>query len=273
MYVKIWQKSSKSVCSIVFYSSSNVKLLALSGFKIGNQIVTDDLIYNVKDAEIVNIRFFHDDGVTVSSTLKIKYKELLNLLPEKIEFDNLGIVIIPAEFPEFEKVPALVLCKSCELKIGLPIAVIGYQSEHKNLALKAGIISSLYTNSKGLSFIQYDGTFKPGNSGAPLLDAESGRVIGIVTNREMGLTKSHRELMEIIDSNLKILKEHEGKPDLIDVDMAQVLFANQSQIKHIAREFFLNATFSIRYALDIGHLIEYLESKMEMDLDTSAFCD
>jgi hypothetical protein len=273
MYTKIWQKSSKSVCAIDFYSSSNVKLMAISGFKIGNQIVTDDLIYNIKDAEIINIRFFQEDGITVFSTVKFNYSEFLDLLPGKSDFDNLGIVIIPAEFPEFEKVPSLVLCKSCELKIGLPIAVIGYQLEHKNLALKAGIISSLYTNSKGLSFIQYDGTLKPGNSGAPLLDAETGRVIGVVTNREMGISKSYKELMEIIDSNLKILKEHEGKPDAIDVDMAQVLFANQSQIKHIAREFFLNATFSIRYALDIGHVVEYLESKMEMDLDTNAFCD
>lgn len=273
MYTKIWQNSCKSVCSIIFYSLSNVKLMAISGFKIGNQIITDDLIYNVKDADIINIKFFQEDGVTVYSSLKIQYKEFLNLLPDKNEFDNLGIAIIPAEFPEFENVPSLLLCKSCELKIGLSIAVIGYQSEHKNLALKTGIISSFYTNSKGLCFIQYDGTLKPGNSGAPLLDIDTGRVIGIATNREMGLSKSYKELMEIIDTNLKILKEHEGKHDLIDVDMAQVLFANQSQIKHIAREFFLNATFSIRYALDIGHLIEYLESKMEMDLDTSAFCD
>jgi hypothetical protein len=159
------------------------------------------------------------------------------------------------------------------LKIGRSIAIVGYQFEHRNLALKVGIISALYTNSKGLCFIQYDGTLKPGNSGAPLLDAENGRVLGVVTNREMGISKSYKELMEIIDSNLRILKEQEGKSELFDVDLAQVLHANQSQIKHITREFFLNATFSIRYALEIGHVIEYLETKMEVDPDSNAFCD
>jgi hypothetical protein len=273
MYTKIWQKCYGSVCAIDFYSAFNVKIMAISGFKAGNQIVTDDMIYNVKDAEKTEIRFFLDDGVSTSASVKLSYIQLLQLLPEKSEFDKLGIAIIPADFPEFEKVPSLVLCKACDMKIGRSIAVIGYQVEHKNLALKAGIVSAHYTNSKGLCFIQYDGTLKPGNSGAPLVDVESGRVLGVVTNREMGLSKSYKELMEIIDANLKVLKEQEGKSNFVDVDLAQVLYANQSQIKHITREFFLNATFSIRYALEIGHVVEYLETKLELDLDTIAFCD
>jgi hypothetical protein len=273
MYTKIWQKSCKSVCAIDFLSSSNLKVLGLSGFRIGNQIVTDDSIYSVKDAEKVEIRFFLEDGVSVYASVKRNYPEFLELLPIKSEFEKLGFAIIPADFPEFENVPSLILCKSCELKIGLSIAVIGYQFEHRNLALKSGIISALYTNGKGLSFIQYDGTLKPGNSGAPLLDVATGRVLGIVTNREMGFSKPYKELMDIIDSNLKVLKEQEGKSELYDVDLAQVLFANQSQIKHITREFFLNATFSIRYALEIGHVVEYLETKMELDTDSNAFCD
>lgn len=273
MYTKIWQKSCKSVCAIEFYSSSNLKVMGISGFKIGNQIVTDDLIYNVKDAEVVEIRFFLEDGISEFTSRRIEYPLLLSLLPEKSEFDKLGIVIIPIDFPEFDKVPSLLLCKSCEIVIGRSIAVIGYQFEHRNLALKSGIISALFTNNKSLSYIQYDGTLKPGHSGAPLLDIETGNVIGVVTNKELGFTKSFRELMEIIDSNLKVLKEQEGKSDLINVDLVQVLFANQSQIKHITREFFLNATFSIRYALEIGHVVEYLETKMDLDLDVSAFCD
>jgi hypothetical protein len=273
MYTKIWQKSCKSVCAIEFYSASHVKVMGMSGFKIGNQIITDDLIYNVKDAEIIEIRFFDEDGISDFCSLKIGYSELLKLLPEKSDFDNLGIAVFSPDFPEFEKVPSLLLCKSCELKIGRSICAIGYQFEHRNLALKSGIISALFTSNKGLSFIQYDGALRPGHSGAPLLDVATGNVIGVVTNKELGFTKSFRELMEIIDSNLKVLKEQEGKTDKADVDLVQVLYANQSQIKHITREFFLNATFSIRYALEIGHVVEYFETKMELDLDMNSYCD
>ena len=247
--------------------------MSLSGFKIGNQIITDDLVYVLKEAGEVRIRFFIEDGITEYASVRISYAEFLNLIPEKSEFDNLGIAIIPADFPELDEVPSLLLCKSCELKIGLSVAAIGYQFEHKNLAIKPGIISSHYTNSKGLSFIQYDGTIKPGNSGAPLLDAESGRVLGVVMNKEMGFVKAYKDLMEIIDSNLKVLKEQEGKSKFFDVDLAQVMFASQSQIKHIAREFFLNATVRVGFALEIGHVVEYLETKMELDFESSAFCD
>jgi len=273
MYTEIWQKSFRSVCAIDFFSSSNVKVMSISGFKIGNQIVTDDMIYTVKDAQQVHIRFFLEDGIKEFKTVKFAYSELIKLLPEKNEFDKLGIAIIPTDFPEFDTVPSLVLCKSCNLNIGRSIAVIGYQVEHKNLALKPGIISSFYTNSKGLSFIQYDGTIKPGNSGAPLLDLESGNVLGVVLNKEMGFVKSYKELLEIIDLNLKVLKEQEGKHNIHDVDMAQVLSANQNQIKHILQDFFQNATVRVGFALEIGHVLEYLETKMELDLDSNAFPD
>jgi hypothetical protein len=83
MYTKIWQKSCKSVCAIDFYSVSNVKVMAVSGFKSGNQIVTDDLIYTIKDAEKVEIRFFLEDGVSVYASVKLLYSQLLKSLPQK----------------------------------------------------------------------------------------------------------------------------------------------------------------------------------------------
>lgn len=247
--------------------------MAISGFRIGNQIISDDMIYNVKDAVRTEIRFFQEDGISVYTSLSIPYYDFLNLLPEKSEFDHLGIVIIPADFPEFANVPSLSFCQSCNPSIGRSIVVTGYQVEHNNLALKTGIISSNYSNSKGLSFIQYDGTVKPGNSGCPLIDVETGTVLGVVMNKEMGFVKSYKELVDIIDSNLAVLKEQEGKSKFFDVDLAQVLSANQNQIKHIAREFFLNATVRVGFALEIGHVIECLDSRMEVDSDKSNSCD
>jgi hypothetical protein len=273
MYTEIWQKCCRAVCSIDFFSSSNIKVMSISGFKAGSQIITDDMIYQVRDADSVQINFYQDDGTTPYASHKLSYANLMELLPAKDEFDNLGIVAIPNDFPEFSDVPTLHLCKSCEVRIGQSIAVIGYQVEHHNLALKPGTISSHYKNSKGLSFIQYDGTIKPGNSGAPLLDYQTGSVLGVVLNKEMGFVKSYKELNEIIDTNLKFLKEQEGKANLFDVDLAQVLSANQKQIKHILREFFLNATVRVGFALEIGHVVECLESKSDIDIDSGCACD
>lgn len=273
MYKNIWQKSCRSVCSINIISSSNIILLSISGFRFGNQIITDDMIYDVKEAEKILIEFFKEDGNTVYSSLKMDYHEFLKLLPRKREFDRLGFVLIPAEFKEFEKVPSLSLCKSCESQIGMSIAVIGHQIEHNNMAIKTGIISSSFKNSKGHSFIQYDGTVIPGFSGSPLLDASSGDVLGVIMNKEMGFVKSYKELMDIIDLNLKTLKLQEGKTNFLDLDISQVLSANQNQMKHIVKEFFLNATVRVGFALEIGHVVEYLESRMDIDSEQRTFCN
>ena len=245
----------------------------MSGFKYGNQIITDDKVYNVKDAVRMEIRFFQDDGDTESKSVSMDYSGFLKLLPEKSEFDHLGIAVIPADFDQFRQIPSLCLCKSCDVQIGFPVAIIGYQSEYKNLALKTGIISSFYKNSKGLSFIQFDGTVKPGNSGAPLLHLDTGHVIGVLLHREFNNSKSFKEIMEIIDGNLKVLKELEGKSNFFDVDLAQVLYASQSQIKYMAKEFSQNAIIRAGIALEIGHVSEYMETKMELDADTSSSCD
>jgi hypothetical protein len=135
------------------------------------------------------------------------------------------------------------------------------------MALKTGFVSSNHVNDKGLSFIQYDGTIKPGNSGAPLIDA-GGTVLGVVMNKELAISKSYRELTRIIDSNLKVLKEVEGKMKLYDVDPFQVLIASQNQIKHISREFFLNATVKMGLALEMNHIIEYLDGGGIVDFET-----
>jgi len=178
--------------------------LSFTGFKIGKFIVTDDAIYNIKDAEEVVINFYNNDGLTVKSTTTIGYRELINSLPPRKEFDSLGIMMIPDFIGDLSYIPELTLCKSCREEIGRPVCVIGYQYEHKNLALKTGIISSFQMAHQGLSFIQYDGTVKAGNSGAPLFDAETGKVLGIVMNKELAISKSYRELNKIIDSNLSV---------------------------------------------------------------------
>ena len=268
MFRQLWLNSFKAVCSINFYSSSNIEILGVTGFKVGDQIITDDIVFSVKEANHVSILFYKEDGLAISSSKSFDYNEFLSLLPTKNEFGHLGFAIIPGDFKEFSDITGLTFCRTCQSQIGQSVYVIGYQEEYKNIALKTGFVSSNHVNDKGLSFIQYDGTIKPGNSGAPLIDAEQGTVLGVVMNKELAISKSHRELTKIIDSNLKVLKEVEGKMKLYDVDPFQVLIASQNQIKHISREFFLNATVKMGLALEMNHIIEYLDGGSIVDFDT-----
>jgi hypothetical protein len=273
MFRQIWQKSYKSVCSIHFYTSEHIEVIGVTGFKVSNKILTEDTIYSAKDAVEVNIRFYMEDGIAVSASKSLSYKDFLAIIPPKEDFGHLGFAVIPHEFEEFDGIDNLQLYRSCSTQIGQSVSVIGYQSEHKNLALKSGFISSFHVNDKGLGYIQYDGTIKPGNSGAPLIDSECGNVLGIVMNRELPVAKSYRELNRIIDSNLQVLKEFEGRYNLYEIDPIQVLMASQNQIRHISKEFFMNATVKMGLALEIEHVAEYVDGGGAIDQERDQCSD
>lgn len=273
MFRQIWQKSYKSVCSINFFTSEHIEVLGVSGFKVSDKILTESAIYSAKDATDVIIKFYMEDGITINASKSLSYKDFLDLIPPKEDFGNFGFAVIPQDFEEFRGIDNLQLCNSCSNQIGQSVCVIGYQCEHKNLALKTGYISSFHINEKGMQFIQYDGTIKPGNSGAPLIDGEYGNVLGIVMNKELPISKSYRELNRIIDSNLHVLREFEGQFKLYEIDPIQVLIASQNQIRHISKEFFQNATVKMGLALEIEHVFEYLDGGGGLDLETDQSTD
>ena len=267
MYRDIWKNYHKAVCSIEFFGTSGSRTFGLTGFRTGNKIITDDLLYHVKGAKEVRITFYKEDGMTPAAELRMGYNELLYILPDQEDFCDLGFAIIPADFPEFRNTHSLKLCRNCSPSPGLEAVSMAYQNEYNNMSIKSAMVSSYYKNSKGLSFIQYDGTVKQGGSGGPLIEVVNGTVLGIISNKEMSLVKNYSYLSDIVDQNLRVLKGEEGKWQINDIDPIQVLIANQNQIKHISREFFRNSTVRIGFALDIGHLIDYLEGSFEFDFD------
>ncbi len=267
MYRDVWINHHKAVCSIEFYGSSGSHISGLTGFRTGDLIITDDLIYSIIGAKQAAIRFYAEDGLTIVAERKMNYRELLEIIPQKNDFENLGFVAIPADFPEFKNTGSLELSRSRNSSLGLEAVSMAFQTEYRNISIKSALVSSYYRSERGLTYLQYDGTVKPGSSGGPLIDVQSAQVIGIITNKEMKIVKNYHKLMEIIRNNLSLLKEEEGKWQINDIDPIQVLIASQNQIRHVAREFIKNSTVRIGFALEVGHLVELLESAIEYDFD------
>ena len=158
--------------------------------------------------------------------------------------------------------------------VGQPVAVLGHQLEQDNLAIKSGIISSFFLNSEGFNIIQVDCSIKQGNAGSPLICAETHEVIGVIGHRLATLARSYQEMMRIINTNLKVLREAEGKINMEDIDPIQVLIVNQNQIKHMATEFFKTANLRVGFAAEICNLadsfpdqedISTIETEMNVD--------
>ena len=196
--------------------------------------------------------------------MTLPFKEFLKHKVTTSAKFNPGFVLFEIPGKVFKKAPALMCSKRLNYTIGHPIAVLGYQLEQDNLSIKSGIISSLFKHSDGFNSIQVDCTIKQGNAGSPLIDAESLEVIGVIGHRLASMARSYREMMRIINANLKVLKDAEGKINMEDIDPIQVLIANQNQIKHMATEFFKTTNMRVGYAAELCNLADCCPDQEEI---------
>lgn len=256
MYRKVWDNCKASVCAIDFLSKAGTKITTFTGFKVTGYLVTDDVIDKFAKPAGVVLRFA-EDGLNQSLSLRMPFKEFLARKVKTNGRLNPGFVLFDIDKKEFRDIPALKCSKKVNHRIGQPIAVLGYQLDQENLAIKSGIISSLFKSRHGFNTIQVDCTIKQGNAGSPLIDAESYEVMGVIGHRLASLARSYQELMRIMNANLKVLKEAEGKINMEDIDPIQVLIVNQNQIKHMASEFFKTANMRVGYATELCNLADY----------------
>jgi hypothetical protein len=223
------------------------------------------LVYKIDRASEVQIVFMEDDGCTIKASVKISEKDFRLRMVKGIKENIPGFALIDIDLPQFDNIPSIQLSSNKKFKVGSPIAIIGHQMEHNNIAIKTGIVSS-FCKQNGIKYIQFDAAMDRGNSGSPLIDVESGEVVGIVGQRLASLLDNYKRMIQIINNNLALLKEAEGKINMIDIDPIQVLIANQNQIKHIAQEFFKTASIVYGFALDISLISEYFDiAELEKD--------
>ncbi len=256
MFRKIWKDCHRSVCLLSFYSSTGTKIISMTGFKTRNNfLITDEYIHKIKNCEKIEMKFMKKDGYTEFASKKLKMDELKHRIITDTD-ENTAFAAININFSEFESVPSLKLCSSNNNEIGQPIASVGYQIDQENLGIKTGIISSLFKHNNSNYYIQFDSSIKQGNSGSPLINAETGEVIGVVGHRLASITKSYKKMNKIIDNNLSILKKSQGKFNVHEIDPIQVLIANQNQIKYITNEIYKTANMRVGFALEIQHIVD-----------------
>ena len=257
MYRKVWKNCQSSVCSIHYLSKSGTRIITFTGFKIHNFLITDDIVNRFATPEEVMICFTKSDGCTEQSSKVLRYDDFrARIIPMKSNIHP-GFVIIDLDLDEFRDIPSLNCSKKINYEIGHPIAVLGYQLEQDNLAIKGGIISSFYRELDGVNYIQVDCSIRQGNAGSPLIDVETLDVIGVIGHRLAFIAKAYKETMRIINNNLRILKDVEGKFNFNDIDPVQVLIANQNQIKHLANEFFKSANLRVGFAVELCSMIDH----------------
>lgn len=264
-YRNIWKSKHQSIALINFYSENLIKVNSLSGFKVNDYLITDDSALHMKRYNTVEIRFVQADGNRILARKTLTREDFLSLIISDAEGeDKKDFCVVKIDFREFKEIPSLKLSEESDLSVGQPIITMGYGLSEENLAMKAGHISSFHFKNQN-KYIQFDASVKQGNAGSPLIDLETGTVIGVIGHNLTEITQSHKNLEDILNKNIQLLKQYQGRLNIDDIDPVQVLIANQNQVKYIAREIYSMTNVGTGYALPANEINHFFKKNIIME--------
>lgn len=144
---------------------------------------------------------------------------------------------------------------SDQTEIGTQVAFFGFPLEHDNLSIHSGFVSSLYKKRSTL-ILQLDASVNAGNSGGPLIDLETKKVIGIVTRKATGLSEKFNALRGVLGSNIIALEQQNRKFRILGLNPFEAFAASQYQLMELAGEIERQSNVGIGYAFSATHLMD-----------------
>lgn len=251
----IIKKVRSGVLSIGFYYDDK-KVSSGSGFLSDNKIIS------------ANHVFFTPTGQPISeSTVKItsgnssviydgKYEDFMRYLKSGSHQDNNDYAVfnfnnIPKDSYQFE------LEKSDDVLEGDEVIVMGFPFDLENMTTSIGIISAKYVKNT-VNYLQLDVSVNAGNSGGPLVDLATLKVVGIITRKESGLDKDFDSLSESFQNNIKILKQAQesGSIGLMGINPIEFFEITQTQMLVVSNNIKRSANTGIGYAFSIDELVD-----------------
>lgn len=143
--------------------------------------------------------------------------------------------------------------------VGQKVCILGYPLGKENLTMNQGIISSIYERC-GVKVFQIDGIVNNGNSGGPLIEVETGKVIGIVSRKEDGLNRTFEQLKKAIESNIKMAHQSSQGGGIIigGINHAEAIEKTFIIINELISHIERSANVGIGYAFSVNKIIEDL---------------
>lgn len=256
MYRSLWSQIQPSVCGITFFLNGE-RIASGTGFKIGKKIITNNHVIQVSSATHASIRFVSDDGHSIVAAKSFSMPAFRALLQDGEPDTGWDFAILDASAAEFAAVPSLTLREKDDVKIGSSIALFGFQFDQQNLSIHTGTLASKYVQAS-VHYLQIDASVNHGNSGGPLVIAETGEVIGIVTRKATGLSKQFDELIASFANNMQVLTAAKGGVRLSGIDPMEVLAITQQQMGQVAIEIQRSANVGIGYAYELQRVRDSL---------------
>lgn len=204
-----------------------------TGFLVEDGIVTNSHVVRGTDTPTLEIGFEDSDPGAPNSFVRVA---LANVLVSESPADERNYAYLRLNEPEFEGRHRFAFVDQGRVaEVGEQVAFMGYPFSMHHLTCHLAFVSSVH-DWNGTSVIQLDGSVNAGNSGGPLVEVASGRVIGIVTRAHTGLIEDQfRELIRVLRQNQQVLSNTGGAMVSIGgIDPIKSLAASQRLMETIA---------------------------------------
>jgi S1-C subfamily serine protease len=254
--IDLWSTHHASVLSLSFLDKNGSRLSSGTGFKASSYLVTNNHVIQVPGAVSVVVRSVKADGYSTAYERTMPFDVFRTKLKAGADQAGWDYAILDIDDTDFASLPDFELTEADDLEIGRPIVLFGYQFDQPNLSLHAGYLSSQRIQA-GVHYLQLDASVNNGNSGGPLLDIASQRVIGLVTRKVTGLTNAFSLLQQSFQQNIDLLSGRLGNM-VSGIDFAGALRQNQRQMAATAKEIERSANVGIGYAFHIREVRQEL---------------
>ena len=243
---------SSGVVFVTFYDGDN-KIASGSAFFSKDKIVSNNHVFHPKEGDFspntnVKLRVF-------GSEFTFWYSELNRYVVSGSTVDNHDYIVLDISNANFfDGKFQFELGTHDDISVGEQILIMGYPFERENLTSHVGHVSAKYIEG-GVHVIQLDASVNNGNSGGPLIDPSTKKVIGIVTRKATGLASQFDELIHSFDSNATVLSKLQGL-SWGKLTIGEIFATSQRQMKEIARNIKRSANVGIGYAFSCNKLKE-----------------
>lgn len=256
---QIWKKYSQSICQIIHRKSGNVISVG-TGFKAGKYILTNNHVYNPTKADEIIIQFKDENGINISVEKKYSPSDFISILKSGSPQASWDFAILEDSF--FDRIKPLFLAEGSKIiEIGQRCVFFGFPFSSNFLSIHTAIVSAKYINPKNsVKYIQLDASVNRGNSGGPLLNADTCEVIGIVTLKKTGFSEKFNGLNMSFKSNIEAIEKN-GKVSMMlgSIDVLWSLKAIQTQLTILGSEIERATNVGIGFAFELDELKKSIE--------------
>lgn len=256
---ELWQQCQASIVSLTFQNADG-RMSSGTGFKVGSFLITNNHVMHVPGFKRMSMRSVQADGHTTAYEEEFGHLQFRDMLEDGDQEAGWDYAVLRVPGLSFSTLPSLELQPSDHVQVGSAVALFGYQFDNPNLSIHAGHLSSQYQKA-GVHYLQLDCSVNQGNSGGPLIDVATGKVLGIVTRKATGLTEQFDVLVAALDRNIQALDASQrggGQVRLMGIDPIGAIRESQAQMGVLAREIRRSANVGVGYAYQIRKVREAL---------------